>query len=225
VSFGRVLACGRFWLFRCVILAGLEHLSPHRSSQSFYYLFHRLQHTVRFLWRFHKVHHSIREMSAWNSYHHFTEKIFRIPFIAVPLSLIISPDAGHVPAAVTVILGMQALFEHSSTRVNLGSLRYLIADNRYHRIHHSIDPRHHGKNFGSFTSVWDQVFGTAHFPKPSEWPETGVFETAEPKRLRDFLFMPFRGVADYGRQLASAPLGGLAIVQGQPTALKKQITS
>ena len=40
----------------------------------------------------------------------------------------------------------------------------MIADNRFHRIHHSIQPQHFDKNFGAGTSLWDQLFGTAYFP-------------------------------------------------------------
>src|SRR5262249_6177219 len=134
-------------------------------TEFFYYWFHRMQHAVPFFLRFHSVHHSLREMSAWNCNHHFTEEIFRIPFVTLPLSLLISGDPGPVPLIVGSILAMQSLYEHSCIRFGLGPIRYIIADNRYHRIHHSIEPEHLGKNFGSFTPVWDILFGTARFPK------------------------------------------------------------
>ena len=127
-----------------------------------------MQHAVPFFWRFHSVHHSLREISAWN--HHFTEEIFRIPFVTLPLSLIISGDPSHVPLIIASVRAMQGLYEHSCMRVGLGPLRYIIADNRYHRIHHSLDPQHFGKNFGSGTPVWDIVFGTAYFPRKQQWP-------------------------------------------------------
>jgi sterol desaturase/sphingolipid hydroxylase (fatty acid hydroxylase superfamily) len=158
----------------------------------FYYWFHRLQHSNRFLWRFHRVHHSIREMSALNCNHHFTEEIFRIPFIVLPLSFIVGVEFGPVPWLVATIFSMQPLFEHSCTRLNFGLLRYLICDNRFHRIHHSIEPAHWNKNFGSFTPLWDIVFGTAHFPRPEEWPDTGVEGVTEPASLADMLLAPFR---------------------------------
>src|SRR5882724_7635871 len=134
-------------------------------GEFFYYWFHRLQHANSFLWRFHAVHHSLREMSAWNNNHHFTEEIFRIPFIVLPASLILQPDPGYVPPIIVAVLAMQAQFEHSSTKFNLGILRYVIADNRFHRIHHSLEQQHWNKNFGSFTLVWDIIFGTTRFPQ------------------------------------------------------------
>jgi sterol desaturase/sphingolipid hydroxylase (fatty acid hydroxylase superfamily) len=158
----------------------------------FYYWFHRLQHANRWLWRFHRVHHSLREMSALNSNHHFTEEIFKIPFVLLPLSLLVGVDAGPTPWIIATIFSMQSLFEHSCTRLNLGKLRYIVNDNRFHRIHHSIEPAHRDKNFCSFTPIWDMVFGTAHFPRADEWPETGVEDMPEPATLRELLLGPFR---------------------------------
>lgn len=161
-------------------------------GEFFYYWFHRLQHKSAFLWAFHSEHHSLREMSAWNSNHHFTEEIFRVPFIVVPLSFLIQVDTGFVPAIVGLLLGLQGQFEHSHTKLNLGKLRYVIADNRFHRIHHSVELHHYDKNFGSFTSIWDSVFGTAYFPAKDEWPDTGIDAHGEPQTLSEFLFRPLR---------------------------------
>jgi sterol desaturase/sphingolipid hydroxylase (fatty acid hydroxylase superfamily) len=71
-------------------------------------------------------------------------------------------------------------------------LRRLIADNRFHRIHHSVDPHHFDKNFGAGTTIWDQLFGTAHFPAADEWPDTGIADHPETRRLSDYLWGPFR---------------------------------
>lgn len=160
-------------------------------GEFFYYWFHRAQHTSKFLWAFHSEHHALREMSAWNSNHHFTEEIFRIPFVIIPMSLLIQIDPGFAPAIVWLLIGVQGQYIHSHTRFNFGPLRYVVADNRFHRIHHSVERLHRNKNFGSFTSVWDTVFGTAHFPRRDEWPDTGIDEHDEAKTVREFLFRPF----------------------------------
>lgn len=158
----------------------------------FYYWFHRLQHTSTLMWRFHEVHHSIREMNAFNSYHHWTEEILRIPFVVIPSAILFKFEQGYLPAIVFTIIGFQGIFEHSNTKLNLGAFRYIVADNRFHRIHHSIERRHWDKNFGSFCPIWDILFRTAVFPAKGQWPEVGVDGVDEPKGLRDFLFMPFR---------------------------------
>ena len=170
----------------------------------FYYWFHRMQHTVPFFWRFHAVHHSIKELSGWNCSHHATEEIFRIPFVIIPVLAVVSVNPGFVPIWIPAITAAQGQFEHSCTRLHFGWLRYLIADNRYHRIHHSIEPRHFGKNFGSFTPIWDWCFGTAHFPARNEWPEAGFSDLAEPRTLRDYLLRPFGNFSQRVQQAGAA---------------------
>jgi sterol desaturase/sphingolipid hydroxylase (fatty acid hydroxylase superfamily) len=156
----------------------------------FYYWWHRAQHGVPFLWRFHKVHHSIGEMSALNSYHHVTEDVLLYFLVLLPSALLIGVDSGYVPAVVLAVLRTHTFYIHSSANINIGPLRYIIGDNRFHRIHHSREPRHFGKNFGTTTPVWDVLFGTAHFPRKGEWPETGLADVKEPDRIVDYLLLP-----------------------------------
>ena len=165
-------------------------------GEFFYYWFHRLQHSINFLWKFHAVHHSLREMSAWNSNHHFTEEIFRIPFVVIPTSLLFSVDQGHVPWIVATLMGAQGVYEHSCTKIHLGWFRYVVPDNRYHRIHHSIEDKHMNMNFGSGSAIWDIIFRTSHFPKKEEWPEVGLAEIDEPKTIFEFLWRPFSRITN-----------------------------
>lgn len=158
----------------------------------FYYWFHRAQHNWNFLWAFHSEHHAIREMTAWNSAHHVTEEILRVPFILIPMSLLVHLDPGFAPPIIWLLLGFHGQYVHSNARIHFGPVRYVIADNRFHRIHHSLEQKHYNKNFGSFSSVWDSLFGTAHFPKRDEWPDTGIDEHDEAKTVGQYLFRPFR---------------------------------
>lgn len=165
-------------------------------GEFFYYWFHRLQHSVKFLWHFHAVHHSLRQMNAFNSNHHFTEELFRIPFITIPLSLLFSFEQGYVPWLFAALMGWQGIYEHSATKVHFGWFRYLVPDNRFHRIHHSIEPRHFDRNFGSSSALWDFVFKTIYHPRNDEWPQVGIEEVHEPRSIREFLFMPFSTLSD-----------------------------
>lgn len=154
----------------------------------FYYWCHRIQH--RFFWRFHAVHHSVTEMSGITGYHHFTEPLFEFVLYAGPLSLLTtSPDAVPVLAG---LLSWQGAYEHSPTRLNFGPLGRYFVDNRFHRVHHSVEARHFDKNFGIFTTLWDSVFGTAYFPTADEWPRTGAADLLEPETLGQFLLAPLR---------------------------------
>lgn len=155
----------------------------------FFYWFHRAQH--RWLWRFHAVHHSVRELNGINTYHHITEPLFQTMFLLIPVSLILA-DTGQAVAAMTVAIYLHSLFIHSSTRLHLGPLRALIVDNRFHRIHHSLEERHFDRNFGAFTTIWDRMFGTAHFPAHAEWPATGLAQVDEPRTFRQWADLPWR---------------------------------
>ena len=124
-------------------------LAPLLLFDCFYYWFHRLQHAVPFLWRFHAVHHSIEELNATNCYHHATESLFRLPFIILPLALVIEMKLPDM-LIITILPWVWGQFVHSNTRISLGPLSYLFAGPRFHRVHHSLATEHRNKNFVSF---------------------------------------------------------------------------
>lgn len=155
----------------------------------FFYWFHRAQHALA--WRFHAVHHSMRELNAVNSYHHVSEPIFQAIFLLLPASVVMA-DTGPVVPAMLIILQLQASFIHSPTRINLGPLRVFFCDNRFHRIHHSVEEKHFDKNFGAFSTLWDRLFGTAWVPAENEWPETGLAEIDQPRSLWAWIDLPIR---------------------------------
>jgi sterol desaturase/sphingolipid hydroxylase (fatty acid hydroxylase superfamily) len=154
-----------------------------------FYWFHRFQH--RFLWRFHAVHHSIENVTAINSYHHWSEPFFYSLVVGIP-SAFIDVQALPVMLALSAFFRLQHFFIHSQTRLHLGPMARLIVDNRYHRIHHSTDPKHHNRNFGAMTPLWDWLFGTLHFPRNNEWPATGLAEVKEPQSLAEWSSLPWR---------------------------------
>jgi sterol desaturase/sphingolipid hydroxylase (fatty acid hydroxylase superfamily) len=138
-----------------------------------FYWFHRIQHA--FLWRFHAVHHSIRDMNAVNAYHHISEGLIQASLYIVPTSLIIA-DTGPAVPMMSVLIYFQASFIHSPASIHLGPLRAVLVDNRFHRIHHSLQHEHFDRNFGAFTTLWDRLFGTAWWPAKEEWPDVGLHE-------------------------------------------------
>lgn len=154
----------------------------------FFYWFHRAQH--RFLWRFHAVHHSIRDLHGGSGYHHVSEPAFRFLLLTIPASLI-TTDA-RIVVAMGMLLALQQVYVHSSASAGLGPLRAILVDNRFHRVHHSLDERHFDKNFGAMTTLWDRLFGTAYWPGKDEWPAVGLAEIDEPRTVREYLDLPLR---------------------------------
>jgi sterol desaturase/sphingolipid hydroxylase (fatty acid hydroxylase superfamily) len=160
-------------------------------SDFFYYWFHRLQHKP-LLWRFHAVHHAIEDLSGIN-YGHWTEGLWRFPFIALPMAFLL-PDGLPVWSLTAVLATAQSQYIHSPTRLHFGPFWRLALDNRFHRIHHSLEPRHFDKNFGVNTPLWDWLFGTLYVPSKDEWPDTGLPAEGDIDGLGDFLWRPFRAM-------------------------------
>jgi sterol desaturase/sphingolipid hydroxylase (fatty acid hydroxylase superfamily) len=153
----------------------------------FYYWCHRAQH--RWFWRFHAVHHSVREMSGAAAYHHVSEGFIKLALYTAPLAFF-TQDPFAMPV-LGWLLALQGYYLHSPTKVHFGPLGRFLADNRFHRIHHSMEPGHFDKNFGVFTTLWDVLFGTAYFPAAGEWPATGLPDFPEPANMREYLMSPF----------------------------------
>ncbi|WP_028209069.1 sterol desaturase family protein [Paraburkholderia nodosa] len=188
VDFGALLHSGNTIVG--VFMAVLSGVLVAIAGDFFYYWMHRAQHAMPFLWRLHATHHSIRELTAWNCNHHISEPIVYAMFVALPLALI-HFKSGVVPAIAMALISFQAHLSHSSTRVNLGPLRYIIGDNQFHRIHHSMESHHRHQNYGFFTTIWDTVFRTAYWPEKEEWPEVGLRNQPEPHTVRDYVLFPF----------------------------------
>lgn len=148
---------------------------------------HRAEHT--FFWPVHAVHHSPRELHAANSIGHPLQALFSLLFISVPMSLI-EVSGPEVPIAIGVIMSMLTYYIHSPIDLNFGVFRRVIVDNRFHRIHHSLEVRHFDKNFGICFSIWDYMFGTAYDPT-NEWPSVGLADKLPPTNVREFLIHPF----------------------------------
>jgi sterol desaturase/sphingolipid hydroxylase (fatty acid hydroxylase superfamily) len=130
-------------------------------------------------------------MNAVNSYHHASEAIVSLLLYTIPTSLIVS-DMGPGLPFVSLFIWLHIVWIHSPTRANFGPLRALFVDNRFHRIHHSLEERHFDKNFGAFTTLWDRLFGTACFPERGEWPAVGLAEIDEPRGVREWIDLPAR---------------------------------
>lgn len=144
-----------------------------------YYWLHRFQY--RFLWRLHSVHHSARELSGVAAFHHFSEIPIQGLFWMVPVGLIV-PD----PSAVPLFGGLAFAWGHiihSPVRAKVP----VLVGNRFHRIHHSLEPQHFDKNFGALVPWWDRLFGTAFEPAVDEWPDVGLPDGAQVTTVGDLL--------------------------------------
>jgi len=152
---------------------------------------HNLLHRVPVLWTFHKVHHSIATMDWIGNWRfHWAEILVYKSLQWLPLAWLgASPRAVFAVAVVTTLWGD---FNHANLDVGLGPLGYVLNNPRMHLWHH--DQSSEGgvaKNFGVVFSLWDFVFGTAHWPRDRSPENLGYPGDAEmPKGLLGQLAWP-----------------------------------
>jgi sterol desaturase/sphingolipid hydroxylase (fatty acid hydroxylase superfamily) len=154
------------------------------------YWWHRALHTWEPLWAFHSVHHSQEQMSFISSYRlHPLEQVGQNLIMVVPLLVLGVPTFRWLPlyAAMNVMEAAQ----HSALNWTYGRGYYVLVSPRFHSLHHSVDPRHHHKNFSKIFSMWDFLFGTAVYQEKR--PERiGVDGMPVPRTIGAQLLAPFR---------------------------------
>ncbi len=140
---------------------------------------HIANHKVSSLWVFHAVHHSQEEMNLFTGDRaHPIDTVFVQAMVSIPLFIFQVPALPAVPL-VWLIRGLWQRLIHANVKLDFGVFNYILVSPQFHRIHHSKDPRHYGKNFGSFFSIWDHLFGTA-YRCTTEYPATGIEDTNFP---------------------------------------------
>lgn len=180
-----------------------------------FYWKHRMLHRVTPLWHVHTIHHSQRELNALTDRHqHILEYLVSQLFVFLPLIAL-----GLRPVAVMTVgaaLWWHTILIHGNIRSDFGWLGRIFVSPQYHRIHHSIEPRHRDRNFGAFVTFWDRMFGTLYVGEASEYPHTGVeaVEFPPPRGLKPHLWVadlarqtwyPFRRLLEHGESRAAGP--------------------
>lgn len=157
------------------------------------YWLHRALHEIPFLWRFHSIHHQITNLNAAQSYSHFGEIFFYLLIITTPIILLVELPQNHI-ALVTTFYLVSNYYMHSDSKLLSfpAPLRHIFADNIYHHYHHSKAVQHWGKNYASFLSFYDRLFGTQHMPTHEEFPDTGIDGYRPIESIADYMARPFR---------------------------------
>lgn len=143
-----------------------------------FYWAHRIEHKVPLLWEFHKLHHSdeLMNSSTW-ARDHFLQAGWIVLFSTFTLGLVFeisAAEAGRAALLSVLFLSLLSMFYHSAIRVRLPWMDRVLVTPQVHRIHHSVDPEHHNRNFSDALPIFDIVFGTYKKPGPNDFPETGL---------------------------------------------------
>ena len=138
------------------------------------YLVHRALHRWPVLWAFHKVHHSAETLTPLTVFrtHPLEAVVFTVRGTAVQAA-VVSVFVFFFGGAVDLftVLGANVLLfafnaagsnlRHSHVRIGYGRrLERILMSPAQHQIHHSVEERHHDRNFGTALALWDWIGGT-----------------------------------------------------------------
>jgi sterol desaturase/sphingolipid hydroxylase (fatty acid hydroxylase superfamily) len=152
------------------------------------YWVHRLQHSSRFLWAFHSTHHAQEELTfATTSRFHPVDHCISDILKFIPQMTLGATPLSWLP--LYLVLEFVAITQHSQIKWRLGTLSRVLVTPWFHSFHHSTDPRHYDKNFGSLFSIWDRMFGTA-VDGPEQPTEYGLRDIKMPTLLSTIV-LPF----------------------------------
>lgn len=156
------------------------------------YWYHRLHHDRPALWAIQALHHSAEEMSPVTAFRHhpiygllgvvvlsgFVGLAQGLAMVAIVGSVDVATLAGTNLFAAILNLG-KANLRHSHIRLRFPAwLEYILISPAQHQVHHSVDPRHHNRNYREVLSVWDWMFGTLYITRPDETIRFGLGDAA-----------------------------------------------
>ncbi len=165
---------------------------------------HLANHRLSWLWSFHRVHHSDVDFDVSTSLRfHAGELLLSLPFKLVTIIALGAPLGGILAFEIT--FGLFNMFVHGNIRIapswesRMSSILVLPA---VHRLHHSIRPEQHGRNFGTIFSLWDRLLGTWAGGSSADFIRTGLPDLMDSGGLSLWrcLMLPF-GVTRKSRAL------------------------
>ena len=171
------------------------------------YLLHRWLHTWPVLWCFHKVHHTAETLTPFTIYRtHPVEGVLfalRSTVVQAATLAVFVFFFGNRVELVTVYGANVILFafnvagsnlRHSHVRISYGRvLERLLISPAQHQIHHSTDPGHHNRNFGTVLALWDWIGGSLSLAERGQEIHFGGPATVGPTHgLKTVYVEPFR---------------------------------
>ncbi len=178
---------------RGALFSGMVLIAYIFLTDCIFYWYHRAQHAFRSLWLIHELHHSDRELNVTTSMRtYWLERPIQTAAIIMPITFLVGIDMTAIAAFPFIMIGW-LLFTHANLRLELGFLSPIFCGPQVHRIHHSLEPRHQGKNFAQFFPLIDIAFGTYYAPARGEFPPTGVPDLLSEASVMRMMVRPFVG--------------------------------
>ena len=130
---------------------------------------HRLMHT-RFLWPFHAIHHSSKELDWLSNERFHPINVYIANLLSLTVLILFFKDP-FVFALAIPLRGVYGMFLHSNVKISYGPLDTIFASPLFHHWHHAANEMS-DKNYCTFFSFLDRIFGTYYLPKDNREPAT-----------------------------------------------------
>jgi sterol desaturase/sphingolipid hydroxylase (fatty acid hydroxylase superfamily) len=200
-----------------------------------YWFNHWLSHKVPLLWEFHKVHHTAEVLTPLTNFR--VHPVYTWIFANIlALSTAIANGLGnylfgdtayqYALADTNIILVLfihtYVHLQHSHMWISFrGALGRIFVSPAHHQVHHSADPKHFNKNFGSCLALWDWMFGTLYIPgKEREKLTFGFPDHPDAHTVKGELVAPLLNAAGHFKPRLEGKRAGLAPISA---AERKQV--
>ena len=192
-----------------------------------YWFHHWLSHRVPLLWEFHKVHHSAEVLTPLTNFrvHPVDTWIFAniLAFsaaVANGLGNCLFGDTAYQYALsdtnIILVLFVHAYvhLQHTHMWISFrGVLGRIFVSPAHHQVHHSGNPKHFNKNFGSWLALWDWMFGTLYVPQKEREPLVfGFADHPNAHTVKGELVDPLINAAGHLKPLLPRRRGALALL-------------
>ncbi len=160
----------------------LAALAAFALSDFSLYWTHRLFHRFPLLWRAHRFHHAPEFLTPLTAFRFFPQE--QIVHICVAVFMnglglgLVATMMGASVGPLTLLgvnvftLAWNLAFSHlRHSHVALSFPRWLshvLVSPHMHQVHHSVEERHHDRNFATVFALWDWAFGTLYIPRRDE---------------------------------------------------------
>jgi sterol desaturase/sphingolipid hydroxylase (fatty acid hydroxylase superfamily) len=186
-----------------------------------YWFNHWLSHKVPLLWEFHKVHHTAEVLTPLTN--------FRVhPIYGWIFANILAVSAATANGLGNYMFGDTAyqyalsdtniilvLFIHAYVHLQhthmwisfRGAIGRILVSPAHHQVHHSANPKHFNKNYGSCLALWDWMFGTLYVPAKQREPLVfGVMDHQNAHTVKGALVDPFVKAAGHLKPALPKPV-------------------
>jgi len=193
-----------------------------------YWFNHWLSHKVPLLWEFHKVHHTAEVLTPLTNFR--VHPIYGWIFANIlAVSAAIANGLGHYmfgevayQYAINDTNIILVLFIHTYVHLQhthmwisfRGVLGRIFVSPAHHQVHHSGNPKHFDKNFGSCLALWDWMFGTLYVPDKEREPLVfGFPDHPDAHTVKGELFEPFVNAAGHLKPMLPRPKPAIPVAK------------